>query len=142
MTMGPMSVVSLSVLLSVVQLEPVSPPGELALTGVTVTIAEVLEGDKKEILEELEVPETLARVLMDSFQKSGDASLRLLITEFRVGWGAARMHVVGEVVGADGTVTKKVEADSTSVRGGRIRKRVQRVAQDIVNKLVAALKNP
>ncbi|MFW2390203.1 MAG: hypothetical protein ACN4G0_17845 [Polyangiales bacterium] len=122
-----------------VQLKPASPKSELGWSGVSVTTAEALEGDKKEKLDEYEVLPAMTNALEKSFQTAGGEALRVDITQFRVGWGPTRMHAIAEVVSAEGAVLKKVEADSTTTRKHIKWKRTQRVAQDIVNKLVQGL---
>lgn len=123
-----------------VQLKPASPKSALGWSGVSVTTAEALEGDKRQKLDEYEVLPAMTGALEKSFQTAGGESLRVDITQFRIsGWGPARMHAIAEVVSAEGAVLKKVEADSTTTRKHIKWKRTQRVAQDIVNKLVQGL---
>lgn len=131
--------VLLSACSSAVGLHPVSPKSELGWSGVSVTTLEALEGDKEEMLDEFSVIPAMTGALEKSFQTAGGDSLRVVITQFRVGWGPARMHAVAEVISAEGAVLKKVDADSTTVRKHIKWKRTRRVAQDIVNKLVQGL---
>ncbi len=135
--------IALGVLLSAcsaaVPLQPASPKSELGWSGVSVTTVEALEGDKKERLDRHQVIPAMTGALEKSFQTAGGESLRVAITQFRVGWGPTRMHATAEVVSADGAVLKKVDADSTTIRKHIKWKRIRVVAQDIVNKLVQGL---
>jgi hypothetical protein len=122
------------------RLNPTVPLRTTPIAGVTVTYDPSLADDKRRMLDRNDVPGEMERALMASFPRGAGPMIQATITEFRSGrWDATRMHVVANLLDANGQIVGQLQADSTAVMGMSRGDLLQRVAQDCVNQIASQL---
>ncbi len=65
--------------------------------------------------------------------------VNIFISQFRNGFGPARLHTQITVSDPSGAVVHAFETDSTTIRGGSRSKRLQIIVQDGVDQIAAGL---
>ncbi|NOY72324.1 MAG: hypothetical protein GXP14_08100 [Gammaproteobacteria bacterium] len=119
-----------------VSLSPASPKSSTSISAVSIEYDAALTGKKADLLNNYDIKGVMGRALQDSFQLSGNETLHVTITRFRTGqYGPTRMEVIAKILNESGSVVKETKAASLSSFGHK----VQRVAQDIVSKIVSRL---
>ncbi len=117
-----------------------SPPRLTTVASITVVLDPVLDGDKRQILEELQVAQHMGTALGQSFMGGAGVNMNVTINQFRVGmWGPSRMHARVDVFDAQGNLIRQFDVDSTSIRGGGTGSKTQVVSQDIIEKICAGM---
>ena len=127
-------------------LRPVTPhsqPGSVLLGGhvasVQVVLVPELEQDKVAMLVNNDVPGEMARVLTGIGQAGTPLTLQIYITQFRNGFGPARMHTRTIVYAPSGAVVRDFETESLSMRGGSKGARLLRITQHNVQAIADGL---
>jgi hypothetical protein len=128
------------------QLRPVAPrpqPGSLLLAGhvasVQVFLAPELQADKVRMLVNNNVPNEMSRVLTGLGNGQIPFTAQIYITQFRNGFGPARMHTRTIVYDPSGAVVRDFESESMSMRGGSKGARLLRITQHNVQSIADAL---
>lgn len=121
------------------QLNPTTPSNAHPLSEVRVSLSPALDADKQEAIAAYAIPEHMRAALSASYPQGGELTMEVMISEFRTGaFGPTRMHADARLVDAGGQVVAQAEADSSTMRGGT-RAKIQRVSQELIDQLVAAL---
>jgi len=127
-------------------LRPVTPqsqPGTVLATGhvasVQVLLAPELEADKVQMLVNNDVPGEMARVLTGIGGGPTPLTLQIHITQFRNGFGPARIHTRTVVYEPSGAVVRDFENESMTMRGGNKTSRLVRIAQHNVQAIADSL---
>lgn len=128
------------------QLRPVAPrsqPGSILLAGhvasVQVMLASELQADKVAMLVNNNVPAEMSRVLTGLGSGQVPFTAHVYITQFRNGFGPARMHTRTIVYDPNGAVVRDFESESLSMRGGSKGARLLRITQHNVQSIADAL---
>jgi hypothetical protein len=127
-------------------LRPVTPnsqPGSVLASGhvasVQVLLAPELESDKVAMLVNNNVPGEMARVLTGVGGGPTPLTLQIYITQFRNGFGPARMHTRTIVYEPSGAVVRDFENESMTMRGGSKSSRLVRISQHNVQAIADSL---
>lgn len=127
-------------------LRPVTPhsqPGSVLASGhvasVQVLLAQDLEQDKVAMLVNNNVPGEMARVLTGIGSAGTPLTLQIYITQFRNGFGPARMHTRTIVYAPSGAVVRDFETESLSMHGGSKGARLLRITQHNVQAIADGL---
>lgn len=127
-------------------LRPVTPssqPGSVLASGhvasVQVLLAPELEADKVAMLVNNNVPGEMARVLTGIGSGPTPLTLQIYITQFRNGFGPARMHTRTIVYEPSGAVVRDFENESMTMRGGSKSSRLVRISQHNVQAIADSL---
>jgi len=118
-------------------------PGSLLLAGhvssVQVFLAPELEQDKVAMLMNNNVPFEMSRVLTGLGSGQIPFTAQIYITQFRNGFGPARMHTRTIVYDPSGAVVRDFEAESMTMRGGSKGARLVRISQHNVQSIADGL---
>lgn len=112
------------------------------VAAVNVSIAESMPADRAKMLTKLDAVNQLQKAVLASFagaglQKPSGVTLNIAIDQYRISnWGPSRMGVKVSVVDGSGKVLENYDRESGSMRGGSTATRTQRLAQDLVQKIV------
>lgn len=133
---------------SAISLKPTTPAktAETAQThgvaAVEVVIAESMPPDRAEMLVKAAAPAELQKAILTSFANNGGlkpdgVTIHAEIHAYRISnWGPSRMGAKVTVTGASGAEVDAFESQSASARGGSTATRTQRLAQDLVQRIV------
>lgn len=128
------------------RLRPVAPhsqQGSVLLAGhlasVQILLASELEADKVAMLVNYDVPGEMSRVLTGLGSGQIPFAAHIYITQFRNGFGPARMHTRTIVYDPSGAVVRDFESESMTMRGGSKGSRLLRITQHNVQSIADAL---
>ena len=128
------------------RLRPVSPHSQQGsvlfaghLASVQIMLAPELEADKVAMLVNYDVPGEMSRVLTGLGSGQIPFAAHVYITQFRNGFGPARMHTRTIVYDPSGAVVRDFESESLSMRGGSKGARMLRITQHNVQSIADAL---
>lgn len=135
---------------SAISLKPTTPAetAQVAhasgVTAVNVSIDASMPPDRAKVLQKTQTAEQLQQAILASFanggaQRPGGVTLNAQIHVYRISnWGPSRLGVQVTITDAAGGVVKTFTTESASVRGGSTKARTQRLAQELVQKVVDA----
>ena len=133
---------------SAITLKPTTPgaSAQVAQTSgvaaVNVTIAPDMPPDRAKLLEKTKTVEQLHQAVLGSFASHGmlkpaGVILNIQIHVYRISnWGPSRLGAQVTITDAAGAVVETFSRESASVRGGSTKSRTQRLAQELVQKIV------